>query len=682
MPKRNAYVSEAAEAKRVDALASIKDMAKIKAMPKEQIVALLGAFGFGNVYGRIEIPRDYMPAGKRRLPSGRIFDFREVLAGKDRVLLAVMRVICLRWLIPMGTATEPCTGSTFAKTVGTLRRICTLLVNTPDDSLEVWGRLTYEDVATLLSGNALDDVVNIFRTLVARKLLDDTIRLPARRWPGEIERSRKNQPEPESNAKKKNPYLPLADVFVSEFGWRCAWLAKNLGPLLLDVMESIYKSCEIRTDQVRKEAIRDFNAAASRKLGRRKWIDSNGAPLAIPFEIRLTTRHRKARGEQSAAMPWPPETLPDLWQLVSLLQGAHIFIVALSGGPRAGELLSIKKSALKTVRGKERVEGRTYKLVFNEQGKERDWPAPQLTIAAVSQQVRLAGMTQLAAKRYGNIVQGDHLWVLLAKKDLSKCGLPLNDIDSILWRMVKVFNLVHLFDSSSTRDRRLHPHRIRKATGRLVGLALSNGLHALMDLFGHEDPEMTVAYLLSNPDIAEEAKAVANAQTIMFASEAISDSANNSGNAAKHVKESAAAYAKLRGKSSLDASDIDELARDLTENGRYWELVRPGVLCTKLPGQTGKCNGSPASPDSSRCRVGCGYRLERAAERENVDRTIERQVEHLERAIKEDEPLVAERWRGQIVANLFRFESVKAKWASHPRIAEIIAMQKGESYGG
>jgi hypothetical protein len=156
----------------------------------------------------------------------------------------------------------------------------------------------------------------------------------------------------------------------------------------------------------------------------------------------------------------------------------------------------------------------------------------------------------------------------------------------------------------------------------------------------------------------------------MFATEAIVEADEGGGAAAKMVQNRVTEFARLRGVDKLDAKSIDELARDLTENGQYWELVRPGVLCTKLPGQIGACNGKQGAADSSRCKSTCGNRYEMAANKAGVDATISRILEHLQMAIDDDEPMLAEQWRGQLVHNVMRFDSLRAKWSEHPVVAE------------
>jgi hypothetical protein len=304
-----------------------------------------------------------------------------------------------------------------------------------------------------------------------------------------------------------------------------------------------------------------------------------------------------------------------------------------------------------------------------------------MAAVAVLQQLRIARLAQAVSKAYGFDNRGENLWVQMPTQKKAIVGLPLNTIGAGLKRLVAAFGLQDLLPRTTIRERNIHAHRMRKTTGRIVGLALANAVQVLMDLYGHEDPEMTVGYLLSNPDIAEEAKAVAQAQTLMFAADAIAHADEAGGPAADTLRKDIESFARLRGLTKLDAASIDELARDRTEGGLYWELVRPGVLCTKLPGQVGACNRKQGSPDPSHCKSDCDHRLEQAAQKENVNRTIERVLAHIERAIANDEPLAEQQWRGQLVANIFRFNDLREKWSTHPIVADELKRMKTTGVG-
>ncbi|MBB3835272.1 hypothetical protein FHR55_003516 [Xanthomonas arboricola] len=553
----------------------------------------------------------------------------------------------------------------------TLRRVLAAAITKPvADPSRIWSRLSADDLYTIAPRTGKRNFSRIFETLSQRQLLTDVVDIPARRRLDHLENRRKGKSLPVANERAVAPYVALPDVFVSECGWRCVWLIKELGPFVLRALSLALEGNPVDQGISKHSALKKFRRAAKKRLRTCEWFNAAGSTVTPPFELNLKSLDEKGHWKSGQSLKWPPKSLPDLWRLAWLMQAAHAFVVGLSGGPREGELLSLTKDSLIESANGWRLRGKTYKLVFRDDGEVRDWPAPQMCVVSIEQQAKLACLAEDAARARGHETAGPQLWVLLPTNDYTTSGSPLNSLGSSFRGLVRILKLQHLLPDTSMRERTLHPHRLRKTTGRLVGLALTNGLQVLMDLYGHEDPEMTTAYLLSNKDIAEEAQAVAEAQTIMFAKDAISNIEGAGGKAADRVRNSVSAFAKLRGVSKLDAQTIDELARDLTENGQYWELVRPGVLCTKLPGQVGACNGKQGAPDASHCRSTCAHRLEAAAQKEATNRVIERIIGHLERALLDEEPLVAERWRGQLLANLGRFEEVRERWSSHPMVAE------------
>jgi integrase len=647
MPRASLVATTDAEDRRADVLVGLGDLSAIKCMAVDKLIALQGLLGFGSVWGVIEIPQSYMPAGAFQKPSKRIFDFRKLSGGDDATISAIVRVILLRWLVPIGYTIVPCTASTLSLNMQSLRGLAPLALAKPAIGPGLlWSRLDANEMYALLPKTDKNDFGRIFETLRDRKLLDDVIQIPKRRRADRRERSRKGLLEARADVRCRQSFLHLPDAFVGECGWRCLWLIRILGPGLLSLLEEIYSRTGFRSDITRSVAMQKFNIAAKDNVAAWQWVDLSGGLISqLPFELKLRSQNGKCRGVPGRPLVWPPQTLPDLWQIAAVLQASHAFVVGLSGGPRVGEILSQSRDALVEDQHGCRIRGRTYKLVFREQGEERDWPAPVAAVEAVAQQVRLAELAQHVSRVYGYPNDGTQLWIQLPVQDHECVGKRLNSLEYGFKKLVSALDIQHLLPGESSRERNLHPHRLRKTTGRIVGLSLTNSIQVLMDLFGHENPEMTLGYLLCNKDIAMEAQAVAKAQTIMFAVDAIVNIDGAAGEAATRIRGEIDAFAKLRGLTKLDAKNINELAQDLTEDGAYWELVRPGVLCTKLPGQIGACNSRQGAPDSSHCRSGCEHRYEMTAQMVNVDRTVERIISHLELAISQDEPMAVEQWR-------------------------------------
>jgi hypothetical protein len=221
----------------------------------------------------------------------------------------------------------------------------------------------------------------------------------------------------------------------------------------------------------------------------------------------------------------------------------------------------------------------------------------------------------------------------------------------------------------------LTTHRFRKTVARLVALALVGAPKILMDLFGHKTIEMTLYYILTDPDLQAEIRQVVEEVTIMRAKTAIEDIEHYGGLAAKKISDMVNRERVRLGK-DLGAEDIRELAEILTMNGQAWEMPRPGVICTKLPGSTGPCNKKIGHPEPSRCTPICNHRLEEAYLRKDVDGSIAESVKHYEAERCAQNELMQEFWAGQILTHLKRFDDLCKKWSNHPTVVEIMGLQE------
>ena len=125
------------------------------------------------------------------------------------------------------------------------------------------------------------------------------------------------------------------------------------------------------------------------------------------------------------------------------------------------------------------------------------------------------------------------------------------------------------------------------------------------------------------------------------------------------------------------ADHIDDVVRILTGDGTYFNLVRPGVFCTKRLGEWGPCSRKKGQADRSNCQETCDHRLEEPWLRADADGCVADALAGYERAITEGEVLLQSFWADQVLRNVVRFDDLRAKWMQHPVIARIMAA--GES---
>lgn len=180
-----------------------------------------------------------------------------------------------------------------------------------------------------------------------------------------------------------------------------------------------------------------------------------------------------------------------------------------------------------------------------------------------------------------------------------------------------------------------------------------------------------MGYILADPLIRAEIEEVRREMVIMFAEKAIENTDTNGGPAAAPLRAAVKEIQIRRGK-DWGKDDIRALAFTLTANGDHWALVRPGVLCTKQANQSGPCNRQQSKPDPSRCRTHCSHRLEDATVRDDANGAIEMAIRFVIEAMKEDDEITAEMWKGQILTHIKRFDDVRDKWKDHPIVVSIL----------
>lgn len=688
----------------------------IQNLDSEELLKLQSRLGMGSTWGVIEISESLVPPGVCSANGTRILDMR--LAKKCKSIdpeqeelgiLTLTRYAMVCSLVPvMGPRTRAvCLApTTISSCIKKLSLLVELALQKPSDGaggvlsrldasdllgagigrkhltelnrlLQFRNRGYWSDVPTVSAAEALSIAGNALTGTSA------TVR-------GQAE-SGDEQPdgvenEAESIDDEPRQFQPFSDEYVAETGWRVAWMVEHLGLQLIKCAEAlvaIYGPLKSTSEKFHAlECKRSW--AASKFLASYDWLDTKGEPLAeLPFDIRFTGQGK------GTGFCWPPKTHSELKGLLTLLLASNLHISLFSTGGRISEILSFQQGCIvEAADGSMTVAGRTYKLVTIRGGQERDWPIPAIGVLAIYLQERLAkvsGAINLNDGRDEPRTEGapldseaahvkaapdadvvidefitDPIWLRVG------AGLRIKgDYNLMLISAIEVLGLTELAGGVNP-----HAHRYRVTLARLLALALADAPKILMDLFGHKTIEMTLRYILADPVIRAEMQKVLQAQTIMLAEEAIHSIDEYGGPAAAKVKEAVDDLKTRRG-SDYGATDIKDLAETFTLSGKFWTLVRPGVICTKLPQQVGPCNKRAGMPEPSKCRSHCEVRLETAALRDDVDRSIERAFQFLEEEKRKDNPIGVELWLGQVQANINRFPALRQKWED--KLAEVQA---------
>ncbi len=662
---------------------------QVQLMAPDELASLQFRLGYGDRYGIWSTPREWMPAGSRKKSLLHV-DFRKRLSFLgvadqqiDDAVLYCARYAVLLALFPLArgrrTGNRLLKSSSIASTV--YRNLPPLVAMSfaqkSGNSNGLYVKALREEDFQTFS----DSQQKYFKFEMARmhKFCDRELwrdRPSIGRDSEEISftpdvAGQDIRPKKES---KTDQYKPLPDEWVADAGWRILWFVQNIGPNLLILgrhLAQIVHDHPHLGSGVTAEAIRQKR----RRLGLRcmaahRWIDQHGHEIVqLPFSLTVRV------GANTPALEpgqWPPTHVPHILKLMELLQYAHLFAALLAVGSRISEMLSIVTGAItRSSDGTPYANGLTFKLSQMLDGEERDWPLPDVVLKAIEQQETLRKV--LTDIGFWSMDPNDnrsspkaHLWASYGTTD----ELSTTTVNANLRTLIESFGL-----PMDPDEQMLSTHRFRKTISRLVALAVTGAPKVLMDLLGHKSIEMTLYYILADPDIAAEVKRVSEELIIMRATTAIENINDYGGSAAKTIKRMKEKERHRLGK-ELGADDVRGLAEILTMNGQAWELARPGVICTKLPGTYGECAKKAGHPEPSHCGSDCDHRLEEAFLRADVDGAIADSIRHYETERDADNGLMQDFWAGQILTHLKRFDDLKNKWSSHPSVQEIAIFGK------
>lgn len=527
----------------------------------------------------------------------------------------------------------------------------------------------------------------------------------------------------------RTPHLPLPDDYVAQMGQRCLWIIDHLGPTLLMVAEQLLTMW--RESAVRGNLSKNTRKQILIKVMKLHFPSTTAGTTAViescpvpPFPIKLST-HGEISGQrfksQSKTQPqddddvdedleavtWPPHNVAHFIGLCGLVQGAHFFVASLATATRQSESMDLLRDCV--VYGKDgqwRTVGRTFKLVQAFDGEVREWELPEVSARAIEQQARLVRLLEqmpwtedlsaLLDPKFTSF-EGRHLWCRLGTGQTDARKLP-RDPNKFLRKLARTLNM-----ETKPGGQPMRTHRFRKTIARLAALAIDEAPLMLKHLFGHKDIEMTLHYILADKALAAEVEQVIKELHMMrakapveafvsrlagaeargqYADENEIDYAGYGGKAVARIadtvqlyREQAQASGRMRNSAEdFGADHIDDVVRILTGDGTYFNLVRPGVICTKRLGEWGPCSRKKGRADRSNCQESCDHRLEEPWLRADADSCIVDALAGYERASADGEVLLQSFWIDQVRRNVTRFEDLRTKWFQHPTIAKIMAL--------
>jgi len=476
---------------------------------------------------------------------------------------------------------------------------------------------------------------------------------------------------------KSTPFSPIPDDYLAEMGPRILWLVQDFGPNLLQLLEAIpdlFSDINVNTRQSSQSKAKMIRLC--RYFDQNVWRDHDGQPITAP-PFHLKTASGRLRSKKK--FDWPPTTWDQIKVLSVTLQSAHLWIALLAMAGRVSEIKSLPRAYVEWARdGKPYVSGKTYKLSQYLTGEEREWPAPEVLVDALAQQVRLVkAWERIMPALQGEFeddetlqIKGDHFWASLGSASQAD---PTDELRSegLALRMLAQ----RLGMDPKPGGKNLHPHRFRKTIARLMGIAIVDSPRVLMRLLGHRDIAMTMHYILTDKALQTEIEQVTRELRIMRCQGVIKDiraSLNvpgalafggHGGGAAPLLAEAIKAKEEElhRQGQEWDVDTTYEMALHLTNGGRFFRLTRPGVVCLKEDRNAGPCT----------CDSLCINRIEEKTTRRDVIELIPILVNQGRRALADNELLLLENTVEQLEDELARFEDIGAEWLTNPEVITL-----------
>lgn len=674
---------------------------KIQYLGRDDLLAVKMLAGHGSGWGRWTTPKSWMPGAQNYYVDIDLHKrLRDYLAKEAPIVtppevlveegvLTLTQIALLMKLVPTGglskntKAVRPKASSvvqylfqSWPKLVA--RAICRKAEDSTAEGL--FQCLTEVDVLEFNTYKQTRIEIERLHTLAARGVWSDTPPLPDIR---QITNPATQTPAPTPKPCAE-PHPPLPDEWLAEIGPRVLWVIEEMGPNLLRLLERLredFNGFDLKGSI--KKSRNEVSKWVVAELGRNPWLDRLGKPLSPPFKLVTSTGVRGAD-----TCEWPPRNWGHITILSVTLQAAHLFITLLLSAGRLGEIANLNRNCVEIERdGKNYLKGHTYKLSGNLFGDARTWPAPPPLVQSLGQQASLAaawdwlpnsldvGLPKTPRFR-------TDLWISIgvAGKASGDATLNINVAIQYLARRLEM--------DPMPGGKNVHAHRFRKTIGRLAGIALFNSPLVLKRLFGHKSIEMTLHYILCDPDVREEAEKVLRELRVMHCAEALEKihqalrdgtalPGHGGTGAARLITAVRNEDAKLNqsGRIWAEGSAYD-LALLLTMQGRGWRLIKDNIVCSKVPGEDGLCQKkrSKGEPNTANCQHLCDNRIVFARKLRDIELCIEQYLNIARQARDDGQLLVLAATMDNAQDEWVNFPDIEQRYRADPEVQGLLAL--------
>lgn len=371
------------------------------------------------------------------------------------------------------------------------------------------------------------------------------------------------------------------------------------------------------------------------------------------------------------------------------LQSAHLWMVLLVMAARVGEVATLGRDCVELARDSQfYVNGKTYKPTRAINGKEREWPMPNILVDVFAQQIKLVEACERLAQMMKDPTEtGDfpgnrtHLWASLGSSGSADATEKLAIYGQSLQNLAKRIGL-----TPKPGGKNLHPHRFRKTLARLAGLSIDGSQKVLMALLGHDEVITTLGYMQSDRAFAKEVDDITRELRIMRGEAMIEDMraalrdpssppyGGYGGGGAPVLADSVRAYEEELHRTGEEwgvntARDLSVLLTNIGDSAR---LISAHVVCTKTAGEVGLCSSKKGAIVAGNCQAECRNHIEEKTGRRDTERIIPILLQHAQKHIVNNDWLPLQRDKKQLEQELKRYDDIGAQWRAKPEIQEIL----------